>query len=187
MQVIIRAAAWLMTRVMGASEAIPSTCSQDFLARTESRSQSAVSSQLTKSELMCRHDQRMAHIPADDAGYSSGGGAIQIKSPHCRHHTAPGRLMAQDAGSRNRVKSITAGRVRCLNGKGIPISSAPSARAPATASTSANVRAPLSSPFIAFVPMLNAMMGGIQPIGRTWPGSRQQQPSRLDFLSRLPG
>jgi len=138
MQLIIRAAAWLMTRVMGASGAESLNVAASIFMGQEPklRSPSAVSSQLTKSELMCVMTSGMAHISGGMmAGYIQVGGA-DPKNLLTAHHDGPGTLLMAKMLVPETEHLSPPAASKCLRWKRSPISSAPSPAAPATASAS---------------------------------------------------
>src|SRR5712692_7169235 len=99
MQLIIRAAAWIMTRVMGASGAEAPLTIRPFLSK------------LTKSELMCVMTSGMAHV---SGGIMAAYIAFGIEAKHLLAAvimTAPGTLLMAKMLVPETEQSLTAGKV----------------------------------------------------------------------------
>ena len=168
MQLIIRAAAWLMTRVMGASGAESlNVAASIFMGQTEAPlTIRPFLPKLTKSELMCVMTSGMAHISGGMmAGYIQVGGADPKNLLTAVIMTAPGTLLMAKMLVPETEQSLTAGRVE------MPPMEKESNLLGAIArgtgdglSLALNVGAMLIT-FIALLALLNAMMGGIH----NWP------------------
>jgi len=114
MQLIIRAAAWIMTRVMGASGAESlNVAASIFMGQTEAPlTIRPFLPKLTKSELMCVMTSGMAHISGGMmAGYIQVGGADPKNLLTAVIMTAPGTLLMAKMLVPETEQSLTAGRV----------------------------------------------------------------------------
>jgi len=168
MQLIIRAAAWIMTRVMGASGAESlNVAASIFMGQTEAPlTIRPFLPKLTKSELMCVMTSGMAHISGGMmAGYIQVGGADPKNLLTAVIMTAPGTLLMAKMLVPETEQSLTAGRVE------LPPMEKESNLLGAIArgtsdglSLALNVGAMLIT-FIALLALLNAMMGGVH----NWP------------------
>jgi len=168
MQLIIRAAAWIMTRVMGASGAESlNVAASIFMGQTEAPlTIRPFLPKLTKSELMCVMTSGMAHISGGMmAGYIQVGGADPKNLLTAVIMTAPGTLLMAKMLVPETELPLTAGRVE------MPPMEKESNLLGAIArgtgdglSLALNVGAMLIT-FIALLALLNAMMGGIH----NWP------------------
>jgi CNT family concentrative nucleoside transporter len=168
MQLIIRAAAWIMARVMGASGAESlNVAASIFMGQTEAPlTIRPFLPKLTKSELMCVMTSGMAHISGGMmAGYIQVGGADPKNLLTAVIMTAPGTLLMAKMLVPETEQSLTAGRVE------IPPMEKESNLLGAIArgtsdglSLALNVGAMLIT-FIALLALLNAMMGGVH----NWP------------------
>ncbi len=168
MQLIIRAAAWLMTRVMGASGAESlNVAASIFMGQTEAPlTIRPFLPKLTKSELMCVMTSGMAHISGGMmAGYIQVGGADPKNLLTAVIMTAPGTLLMAKMLVPETEQSLTAGRVEMP-----PMEKESNLLGAIARGTSdglnlaLNVGAMLIT-FIALLALLNAMMGGIH----NWP------------------
>jgi CNT family concentrative nucleoside transporter len=168
MQLIIRAAAWLMTRVMGASGAESlNVAASIFMGQTEAPlTIRPFLPKLTKSELMCVMTSGMAHISGGMmAGYIQVGGADPKNLLTAVIMTAPGTLLMAKMLVPETEQSLTAGRVEMP-----PMEKESNILGAIARGTSdglnlaLNVGAMLIT-FIALLALLNAMMGGIH----NWP------------------
>src|SRR5215471_7986418 len=113
MQLIIRGAAWLMTRVMGASGAESlNVAASIFMGQTEAPlTIRPFLSKLTKSELMCVMTSGMAHV---SGGIMAAYIAFGIEAKHLLAAvimTAPGTLQMAKMLVPETEQSLTAGRV----------------------------------------------------------------------------
>src|SRR3974390_1180676 len=164
MQLIIRAAAWIMTRVMGASGAESlNVAASIFMGQTEAPlTIRPFLPKLTKSELMVVMTSGMAHISGGMmAGYIQVGGADPKNLLTAVIMTAPGTLMMAKMLVPETEQPLTAGRV------GMPQMEKESNILGAIARGTSdglhlalNVGAMLIT-FIALLALLNAIMGGI--------------------------
>src|SRR5271169_13739 len=114
MQLIIRAAAWIMTRVMGASGAESlNVAASIFMGQTEAPlTIRPFLPKLTKSELMCVMTSGMAHISGGMmAGYIQVGGADPKNLLTAVIMTAPGTLLMAKMLVPETEQPLTAGRV----------------------------------------------------------------------------
>jgi len=168
MQVIIRAAAWLMARVMGASGAESlNVAASIFMGQTEAPlTIRPFLPKLTKSELMCVMTSGMAHISGGMmAGYIQVGGADPKNLLTAVIMTAPGTLLMAKMLVPETEQSLTAGRVEMpAMEKESNILGAIARGTGDGLSLALNVGAMLIT-FIALLALLNAMMGGIH----NWP------------------
>src|SRR5262252_8612186 len=168
MQLIIRAAAWLMTRVMGASGAESlNVAASIFMGQTEAPlTIRPFLPKLTKSELMCVMTSGMAHISGGMmAGYIQVGGADPKNLLTAVIMTAPGTLLMAKMLVPETEEPLTAGRVEMP-----PMEKEANLLGAIARGTSdglhlaLNVGAMLIT-FIALLALLNAIMGGIH----NWP------------------
>src|SRR4029077_13437519 len=114
MQLIIRGAAWIMTRVMGASGAESlNVAASIFMGQTEAPlTIRPFLPKLTKSELMCVMTSGMAHISGGMmAGYIQVGGADPKNLLTAVIMTAPGTLLMAKMLVPETEQPLTAGRV----------------------------------------------------------------------------
>src|SRR5215471_3159706 len=114
MQIIIRAAAWLMTKIMGASGAESlNVAASIFMGQTEAPlTIRPFLSKLTKSELMTVMTSGMAHISGGMmAAYIAVGGADPKNLLTAVIMTAPGTLLMAKMLVPETEKPLTAGRV----------------------------------------------------------------------------
>ena len=168
MQLIIRAAAWIMTRVMGASGAESlNVAASIFMGQTEAPlTIRPFLPKLTKSELMCVMTSGMAHISGGMmAGYIQVGGADPKNLLTAVIMTAPGTLLMAKMLVPETEEPLTAGRVEMPQME--KESNVLGAIARGTSDglhLALNVGAMLIT-FIALLALLNAMMGGIH----NWP------------------
>ena len=164
MQLIIRAAAWLMTRIMGASGAESlNVAASIFMGQTEAPlTIRPFLPKLTKSELMCVMTSGMAHISGGMmAGYIQVGGADPKNLLTAVIMTAPGTLLMAKMLVPETEQPLTAGRVEMPEME--KESNVLGAIARGTVDglhLALNVGAMLIT-FIALLALLNAIMGGI--------------------------
>src|SRR6267154_1033639 len=168
MQLIIRVAAWIMTRVMGASGAESlNVAASIFMGQTEAPlTIRPFLPKLTKSELMVVMTSGMAHISGGMmAGYIQVGGADPKNLLTAVIMTAPGTLLMAKMLVPETEQPLTAGRVEMP-----PMEKETNLLGAIARGTSdglhlaLNVGAMLIT-FIALLALLNAMMGGIH----NWP------------------
>jgi concentrative nucleoside transporter, CNT family len=168
MQLIIRAAAWIMTRVMGASGAESlNVAASIFMGQTEAPlTIRPFLPKLTKSELMCVMTSGMAHISGGMmAGYIQVGGADPKNLLTAVIMTAPGTLLMAKMLVPETEQPLTAGRVEMPPmEKESNILGAIARGTTDGLNLALNVGAMLIT-FIALLALLNAMMGGIH----NWP------------------
>jgi len=168
MQLIIRAAAWIMTRVMGASGAESlNVAASIFMGQTEAPlTIRPFLPKLTKSELMCVMTSGMAHISGGMmAGYIQVGGADPKNLLTAVIMTAPGTLLMAKMLVPETEEPLTAGRVEMPQmEKESNILGAIARGTGDGLHLALNVGAMLIT-FIALLALLNAMMGGIH----NWP------------------
>jgi CNT family concentrative nucleoside transporter len=168
MQLIIRAAAWMMTRVMGASGAESlNVAASIFMGQTEAPlTIRPFLPKLTKSELMCVMTSGMAHISGGMmAGYIQVGGADPKNLLTAVIMTAPGTLLMAKMLVPETEQSLTAGRVEMPPMEKESNLLGAIARGTSDGlSLALNVGAMLIT-FIALLALLNAMMGGVH----NWP------------------
>jgi CNT family concentrative nucleoside transporter len=168
MQLIIRAAAWIMTRIMGASGAESlNVAASIFMGQTEAPlTIRPFLPKLTKSELMVVMTSGMAHISGGMmAGYIQVGGADPKNLLTAVIMTAPGTLMMAKMLVPETEQPLTAGRVEMPQME--RESNVLGAIARGTSDglhLALNVGAMLIT-FIALLALLNAVMGGIH----SWP------------------
>jgi CNT family concentrative nucleoside transporter len=168
MQLIIRAAAWLMTRIMGASGAESlNVAASIFMGQTEAPlTIRPFLPKLTKSELMCVMTSGMAHISGGMmAGYIQVGGADPKNLLTAVIMTAPGTLLMAKMLVPETEEPLTAGRVEMpAMEKESNVLGAIARGTSDGLHLALNVGAMLIT-FIALLALLNAMMGGIH----NWP------------------
>ena len=168
MQLIIRAAAWIMTRIMGASGAESlNVAASIFMGQTEAPlTIRPFLPKLTKSELMVVMTSGMAHISGGMmAGYIQVGGADPKNLLTAVIMTAPGTLLMAKMLVPETEQPLTAGRVEMPQME--KESNVLGAIARGTSDglhLALNVGAMLIT-FIALLALLNAMMGSIH----NWP------------------
>jgi CNT family concentrative nucleoside transporter len=168
MQLIIRGAAWLMTRIMGASGAESlNVAASIFMGQTEAPlTIRPFLPTLTKSELMVVMTSGMAHISGGMmAGYIQVGGADPKNLLTAVIMTAPGTLLMAKMLVPETEQPLTAGRVEMPQmEKEANILGAIARGTVDGLHLALNVGAMLIT-FIALLALLNAMMGGIH----NWP------------------
>jgi len=168
MQIIIRAAAWVMTRIMGASGAESlNVAASIFMGQTEAPlTIRPFLPKLTKSELMVVMTSGMAHISGGMmAGYIQVGGADPKNLLTAVIMTAPGTLLLAKMLVPETEQSLTAGRVEMPQmEKETNVLGAIARGTVDGLHLALNVGAMLIT-FIALLALLNAMMGGIH----NWP------------------
>jgi len=168
MQLIIRGAAWVMTRIMGASGAESlNVAASIFMGQTEAPlTIRPFLPKLTKSELMVVMTSGMAHISGGMmAGYIQVGGADPKNLLTAVIMTAPGTLLMAKMLVPETEEPLTAGRVEMPQME--KESNVLGAIARGTVDglhLALNVGAMLIT-FIALLALLNAMMGGMH----SWP------------------
>src|SRR5437773_2896584 len=161
MQVIIRAAAWLMARVMGASGAESlNVAASIFMGQTEAPlTIRPFLNKLTKSELMCVMTSGMAHV---SGGIMAAYIAFGIEAKHLLAAvimTAPGTLLMAKMLVPETEQSLTAGRVEMPEMEKEPnVLGAVSRGTIDGLHLALNVGAMLVT-FIALLALVNAMMG----------------------------
>lgn len=164
MQLIIRAAAWVMARVMGASGAESlNVAASIFMGQTEAPlTIRPFLPKLTKSELMCVMTSGMAHISGGMmAGYIQVGGADPKNLLTAVIMTAPGTLLMAKMLVPETEQPLTMGRVELPQmEKESNILGAIARGTSDGLQLALNVGAMLIT-FIALMALLNAMMGGI--------------------------
>src|SRR6267143_4281571 len=167
MQLIIRVAAWVMTRVMGASGAESlNVAASIFMGQTEAPlTIRPFLNKLTKSELMCVMASGMAHV---SGGIMAAYIAFGIEASHLLTAvimTAPGTLLMAKMLVPETEQPLTAGRVEMP-----PMEKETNLLGAIARGTvdglhlALNVGAMLIT-FIALLALLNAMMGGVH----NWP------------------
>lgn len=168
MQLIIRGAAWLMTRIMGASGAESlNVAASIFMGQTEAPlTIRPFLPKLTKSELMVVMTSGMAHISGGMmAGYIQVGGADPKNLLTAVIMTAPGTLLMAKMLVPETEEPLTAGRVEMPQmEKETNILGAIARGTVDGLHLALNVGAMLIT-FIALLALLNAIMGGIH----NWP------------------
>jgi CNT family concentrative nucleoside transporter len=168
MQLIIRGAAWLMTRIMGASGAESlNVAASIFMGQTEAPlTIRPFLPKLTRSELMVVMTSGMAHISGGMmAGYIAVGGADPKNLLTAVIMTAPGTLLMAKMLVPETEEPLTAGRVEMPQmEKESNILGAIARGTVDGLHLALNVGAMLIT-FIALLALLNAMMGGIH----NWP------------------
>jgi CNT family concentrative nucleoside transporter len=164
MQLIIRAAAWLMTRIMGASGAESlNVAASIFMGQTEAPlTIRPFIPTLTKSELMVVMTSGMAHISGGMmAGYIQVGGADPKNLLTAVIMTAPGTLLMAKMLVPETEQPLTAGRVEMPQmEKEANLLGAIARGTVDGLQLALNVGAMLIT-FIALLALLNAVMGGI--------------------------
>jgi len=177
MQLIIRAAAWLMTKIMGASGAESlNVAASIFMGQTEAPlTIRPFLSKLTKSELMTVMTSGMAHISGGMmAAYIAVGGADPKNLLTAVIMTAPGTLLMAKMLVPETEQALTAGRVEMPPAE--KESNILSAIARGTVDglhLALNVGAMLIV-FLALLALLNAMMGWVHIHISWFPYSLQQ-------------
>src|ERR1700693_3260584 len=167
MQLLIRGAAWIMTRVMGASGAESlNVAASIFMGQTEAPlTIRPFLNRLTRSELMCVMTSGMAHV---SGGIMAAYIAFGIKAEHLLAAvimTAPGTLLMAKMLVPETEEPLTAGRVEMPQmEKESNILGAIARGTSDGLSLALNVGAMLIT-FIALLALLNAMMSGIH----NWP------------------
>jgi CNT family concentrative nucleoside transporter len=162
MQVIIRAAAWIMTRVMGVSGAESlNVAASIFMGQTEAPlTIRPFLSKLTKSELMCVMTSGMAHV---SGGIMAAYIAFGIEAKHLLTAvimTAPGTLLMAKMLVPETEKPLTAGRVEMPEmEKEANFLGAISRGTVDGLHLALNVGAMLIT-FLALLALINALMGG---------------------------
>ena len=168
MQIIIRAAAWIMTRIMGASGAESlNVAASIFMGQTEAPlTIRPFLPKLTKSELMVVMTSGMAHISGGMmAGYIQVGGADPKNLLTAVIMTAPGTLLMAKMLVPETEQPLTAGRVEMPQmEKESNILGAIARGTSDGLHLALNVGAMLIT-FIALLALLNGIMGGIH----NWP------------------
>src|SRR5690349_14956061 len=161
MQLIIRGAAWLMTRVMGASGAESlNVAASIFMGQTEAPlTIRPFLNKLTKSELMCVMTSGMAHV---SGGIMAAYIAFGVEAKHLLAAvimTAPGTLLMAKMLVPETEQSLTAGRVEMPEMEKEPnVLGAVSRGTIDGLHLALNVAAMLVT-FIALLALVNAMMG----------------------------
>jgi concentrative nucleoside transporter, CNT family len=162
MQLIIRAAAWIMTRVMGVSGAESlNVAASIFMGQTEAPlTIRPFLSKLTKSELMCVMTSGMAHV---SGGIMAAYIAFGIEAKHLLTAvimTAPGTLLMAKMLVPETEKPLTAGRVEMPEmEKEANFLGAISRGTVDGLHLALNVGAMLIT-FLALLALINALMGG---------------------------
>jgi len=177
MQLIIRVAAWIMTRVMGASGAESlNVAASIFMGQTEAPlTIRPFLPKLTKSELMCVMTSGMAHISGGMmAAYMKVGGAEAKHLLTAVIMTAPGTLLMAKMLVPETEEPLTAGRVEMpAMEKESNILGAISRGTVDGLHLALNVGAMLIT-FLALLALLNAMMGWTHMHISWFPYSLQQ-------------
>ena len=177
MQLIIRVAAWIMTRVMGASGAESlNVAASIFMGQTEAPlTIRPFLPKLTKSELMCVMTSGMAHISGGMmAAYMKVGGAEAKHLLTAVIMTAPGTLLIAKMLVPETEEPLTAGRVEMpAMEKESNILGAISRGTVDGLHLALNVGAMLIT-FLALLALLNAMMGWTHMHISWFPYSLQQ-------------
>jgi len=177
MQLIIRVAAWIMTRVMGASGAESlNVAASIFMGQTEAPlTIRPFLPKLTKSELMCVMTSGMAHISGGMmAAYMKVGGAEAKHLLTAVIMTAPGTLLIAKMLVPETEEPVTAGRVEMpAMEKESNILGAISRGTVDGLHLALNVGAMLIT-FLALLALLNAMMGWTHMHISWFPYSLQQ-------------
>src|SRR6266568_6214962 len=161
MQLIIRVAAWIMTRVMGASGAESlNVAASVFMGQTEAPlTIRPFLDRLTKSELMCVMTSGMAHV---SGGIMAAYIAFGVEAKHLLAAvimTAPGTLLMAKMLVPETEQSLTAGRVEMPKMEKEPnVLGAISRGTIDGLHLALNVGAMLVT-FIALLALVNAMMG----------------------------
>src|SRR5215475_2354523 len=165
MQIIIRAAAWLMTKIMGASGAESlNVAASIFMGQTEAPlTIRPFLSKLTKSELMTVMTSGMAHISGGMmAAYIAVGGADPKNLLTAVIMTAPGTLLMAKMLVPETEQPLTAGRVEMPPGE------------KESNILSAIARGTVDGLHLALLALLNAMMGWVHIHISWFPYSLQQ-------------
>ena len=176
MQLIIRVAAWIMTRVMGASGAESlNVAASIFMGQTEAPlTIRPFLNKLTKSELMCVMTSGMAHV---SGGIMAAYIAFGIKAEHLLTAvimTAPGTLLMAKMLVPETEQALTAGRVEMPEmEKESNFLGAISRGTVDGLHLALNVGAMLIS-FIALLYLVNGIMGGVHNWVSWFPSSLQQ-------------
>ena len=176
MQLIIRVAAWIMTRVMGASGAESlNVAASIFMGQTEAPlTIRPFLNKLTKSELMCVMTSGMAHV---SGGIMAAYIAFGIKAEHLLTAvimTAPGTLLMAKMLVPETEQPLTAGRVEMPEmERESNFLGAISRGTVDGLHLALNVGAMLIS-FIALLYLVNGTMGGIHDWVSWFPSSLQQ-------------
>jgi CNT family concentrative nucleoside transporter len=177
MQLVIRAGAWVMTRVMGASGAESlNIAASIFMGQTEAPlTIRPFLPELTQSELMCVMTSGMAHISGGMmAAYIRVGGADAKSLLTAVIMTAPGTLLMAKMLVPETGTPLTAGRVEMPATEKEPNILGAIARGTVDGLHLAlNVGAMLIT-FLALLALLNAMMGWMHIHLAWFPGSLQQ-------------
>src|SRR5258707_598382 len=177
MQLIIRVAAWIMTRVMGASGAESlNVAASIFMGQTEAPlTIRPFLPKLTRSELMCVMTSGMAHISGGMmAAYMKVGGAEAKHLLTAVIMTAPGTLLMAKMLVPETEEPLTAGRVEMpAMEKESNILGAISRGTVDGLHLALNVWAMLIT-FLALLALLNAMMGWTHMYISWFPYSLQQ-------------
>src|SRR6266849_266569 len=161
MQLVIRAAAWIMTRVMGVSGAESlNVAASIFMGQTEAPlTIRPFLSKLTKSELMCVMTSGMAHV---SGGIMAAYIAFGVEAKHLLAAvimTAPGTLLMAKMLVPETEQSLTAGKVEMPEMEKEPnVLGAISRGTVDGLHLALNVGAMLVT-FIALLALVNAMMG----------------------------
>ena len=176
MQVLIRAFAWVMTRVMGASGAESlDIAASIFMGQTEAPlTIRPFLNKLTRSELMCVMTCGMAHV---SGGIMAAYIAVGVEAKHLLTAvimTAPGTLLMAKMLVPETEEPLTAGRVQMPDmEKEANFLGAISRGTSDGLNLALNVGAMLIS-FLALLALANAMMGGIHNHIAWFPSSFQQ-------------
>ena len=176
MQLVIRIAAWIMTRVMGASGAESlNLAASIFMGQTEAPlTIRPFLNKLTKSELMCVMTSGMAHV---SGGIMAAYIAFGIKAEHLLTAvimTAPGTLLMAKMLVPETEQALTVGRVEMPEmEKESNFLGAISRGTVDGLHLALNVGAMLIS-FIALLYLVNGIMGGIHNWVSWFPSSLQQ-------------
>src|SRR2546428_2624867 len=176
MQLLIRAAAWVMTRVMSASGAESlNVAASIFMGQTEAPLNiRPFLGKLTKSELMCVMTSSMAHV---SGGIMAAYIAFGIEAKHLLAAvimTAPGTLLMAKMLVPETEQSLTAGKVEMPEMEKEPnVLGAISRGTVDGLHLALNVGAMLVT-FIALLALLNAMMGWGHAHLAWFPSSLQQ-------------
>jgi CNT family concentrative nucleoside transporter len=176
MQVLIRAFAWVMTRVMGASGAESlDIAASIFMGQTEAPlTIRPFLNKLTRSELMCVMTCGMAHV---SGGIMAAYIAVGVEAKHLLTAvimTAPGTLLMAKMLVPETEEPLTAGRVQMPDmEKEANFLGAISRGTSDGLNLALNVGAMLIS-FLALLALANAMMGGIHNHISWFPSSFQQ-------------
>jgi CNT family concentrative nucleoside transporter len=176
MQILIRAFAWVMTRVMGASGAESlDIAASIFMGQTEAPlTIRPFLNKLTKSELMCVMTCGMAHV---SGGIMAAYIAVGVEAKHLLTAvimTAPGTLLMAKMLVPETAEPLTAGHVQMPEmEKEANFLGAISRGTSDGLNLALNVGAMLIS-FLALLALANAMMGGIHNHIAWFPSSFQQ-------------